>query len=130
MGFTEAIKSVFSKYATFSGRATRPEYWYFALFNIIIYMVAIGLPTIVGVFCYGVDEAIGVMSVGTIIYYIYALASFIPNLAVSVRRLHDTGRSGWNLLWALLPIVGAIVLLVFMISPSNPGENAYGEEQA
>ena len=62
------------------------------------------------------------------LYWIYAIAAFIPNLAVSVRRLHDTGRSGFNLFWVFLPVIGAILLLVYFVTASNPGDNAYGPE--
>ena len=62
---------------------------------------------------------------GYILYILYALAAFIPSLAVTVRRLHDTNRSGWNILWCLLPVIGPIVLLVFMVSDSTP-DNQYG----
>ena len=66
--------------------------------------------------------------IGSTLYWIYALAAFIPNLAVSVRRLHDTGRSGFNLFWMFLPIIGTILLLVYFVTGSNPGDNAYGPE--
>ena len=100
------------KYAVFSGRARRKEYWYFVLWYMII---SIGLAII--------GYAIGI---GGILQGIYALAVLIPNLAVAVRRLHDTGRSGWWLLIGLIPLIGAIVLLVFMFTDSHPGENEYG----
>jgi len=103
---------VLKKYAVFSGRARRKEYWFFSLFNLIIGFVLgvvevlVGGPGIVGM--------------------LYGLAVIIPALAVSVRRLHDTDRSGWWLLIALIPVVGAIVLLIFMVLDSSPGENQYG----
>jgi uncharacterized membrane protein YhaH (DUF805 family) len=110
---------VLKKYAVFSGRARRKEYWMFALFNIL---VAIGLMI--------VDGVTGTLSAATgygLLSGLYALAVLIPNLAVTVRRLHDTGRSGWWLLLILVPLIGAIVLLVFMVFDSKDGANEYGE---
>lgn len=110
---------VLKKYAVFNGRARRKEYWYFALFNILISIILAILDNMLGSF----STAAGMGLLGGI----YALAIFIPGLAVSIRRLHDTGRSGWWLLILLIPLVGAIVLLIFMLQDSTPGENAYGE---
>jgi len=109
---------VLRKYAVFSGRARRKEYWYFTLFNVLIH---IGLSIL--------DSAAGFSSAEYsmgVLGGIYALAVLIPSLAVSVRRLHDTGRSGWWLLIGLIPVIGFIVLLVFMVTDSNPGQNLYG----
>jgi|SRR5690554_1828813 len=110
--------AVLKKYAVFSGRARRKEYWFFALFNIIISFVLGFIDGFVGTF--SVDAGIGVLG------GIYTLAILLPSIAVSVRRLHDTDRSGWWLLISLVPIIGVIVLLVFMIQDSKPGENRYG----
>ena len=90
MGLKEAVVSVFSKYATFSGRATRSEYWFFYLFNIIMSFGLIAVCSIIGAIFKGLDGATGGYMVGAILYWIYAIAAFIPGLAVSVRRLHDT----------------------------------------
>jgi len=103
---------VLKKYATFTGRARRTEYWMFALFNIIIIAVLTFLDTLMGI--------PGVLS------GLYSLAVFLPGLAVAVRRLHDTGKSGWWILIALVPFIGFIVLLVFMVLDSQPGENQHG----
>lgn len=103
---------VLKKYAVCNGRARRKEYWMFVLFNAII------------TFILGFME--GIIGGPGIVANIYALAVLFPSLAVSVRRLHDTGRSGWWLLISLVPLVGAIVLLVFMVQDSNPEENQYG----
>lgn len=100
------------KYAEFNGRARRMEYWMFALFNMIISLV-LGLIE-------GLAGGPGVLA------GLYNLAVFIPSIAVSVRRLHDTDRSGWWLLIGLVPLVGVIALLVFMVSDSQPGRNQYG----
>jgi uncharacterized membrane protein YhaH (DUF805 family) len=105
---------VLRKYAVFSGRARRKEYWMFALFNIIV-LVLIGIVV-------GFVSQVGASALGTI----YALLVFVPGLAVSVRRLHDTGRSGWWLLISLIPLLGWIVLLIFVVLDSQPGENQYG----
>lgn len=106
--YLEALK----KYAVFEGRARRREYWFFVLFNLIISFVLGFIEGLVG--------GPGVLGA------IYALAVLIPGIAVAVRRLHDTGRSGWWLLIALVPIVGFIVLLVFMVQDGTPGPNQYG----
>ncbi|MES2558335.1 MAG: DUF805 domain-containing protein [Bacteroidota bacterium] len=106
------------QYADFSGRARRMEYWMFTLFNILFITVAIILDNLLGL-------TVGVLPYG-LFYFLYALAVFVPGLAVSVRRLHDIGKSGWMLLVALIPIAGAIWLLVLMLTDSNTGENQYG----
>ena len=100
-----------NKYAEFSGRARRSEYWYFALFNFLI-AFAIGI----------VD---GILGTDPVIGFLYFLAVLIPSAAVAVRRLHDTSRSGWWLLIGLIPVIGAIVLLVFMVEDSHAA-NEYG----
>ena len=109
---------VLKKYADFGGRAMRKEYWMFILFNIIFSIVAMILDNILGTAMEGVGYGL--------FYILYGLAVFIPGLAVSVRRLHDVGKSGWMILIVLIPIVGAIWLLVLMVTDSNPGENKYG----
>lgn len=110
--------AVLKQYAVFSGRARRAEYWYFFLFHLIISLVLGFIDGFVGTF--SADAGIGLLG------GIYALAVLLPSIAVSVRRLHDTERSGWWLLISLVPIIGVIVLLVFMIQDSKPGENRYG----
>jgi uncharacterized membrane protein YhaH (DUF805 family) len=109
---------VLKNYAVFNGRARRKEYWMFVLFNIIFSIVAIILDNILGTAMEGVSYGL--------FYALYGLAVLIPGLAVSVRRLHDVGKSGWMILIALIPIIGAIWLLVLMVTDSNPGENKYG----
>lgn len=104
---------VLSNYAAFSGRARRSEYWYFVLVNFIIGFVL---------------YLLGAMAHVTFLYAIYVLATFIPSLAVTVRRLHDTGRSGWWWLIAFVPFVGAVVLLVFMVLEGTNGPNQYGPD--
>lgn len=109
---------VLKKYAVFSGRARRKEYWFFFLFSLIISIVLAVVDGMTGSF--SAEAGVGLLG------GIYALAVLIPGLAVSVRRLHDTGRSGWWLLIALIPVIGAIVLLVFMVLEGKPGTNQYG----
>lgn len=110
--------AVLKKYAVFSGRAQRSEYWYFILFNLIFSIVLAVVDGLTGSF----SEEAGMGLLGGV----YALAVFLPTLAVSVRRLHDTGRNGWWMLIVFVPIIGFIVLLVFMVSDSKPEENEYG----
>jgi uncharacterized membrane protein YhaH (DUF805 family) len=107
---------VLHKYAVFSGRARRKEYWLFVLFNILIaFALAI------------IDSATGLAKSGSIpLNSLYCLAVLVPSVAVAVRRLHDTGHSGWWWLIALVPLVGAVVLLIFMVQDSAPGQNQYG----
>jgi uncharacterized membrane protein YhaH (DUF805 family) len=109
---------VLKKYADFSGRARRKEYWFFVLFNLIISCVLSVIDVFVGT--YNAAAGIGILA------GLYALAVLIPGIAVTVRRLHDTGRSGWWILIVLIPLVGWIVLLVFMFLDSQPVTNAYG----
>ena len=106
------------KYVDFSGRARRKEYWMFALFNFIFAIVAIILDNIFGT---------AIENVGYGIFYsLFALAVFLPSLAVLVRRLHDVGKSGWFILIGLIPIIGGIWLLILMVTDGQPGENKYG----
>ena len=100
------------KYATFSGRARRKEYWMFILFNMLV--------------AFGVNIVDAVLGMEGLLGGLYSLAVFLPAWAVFTRRMHDIGKSGWWWLLALVPVVGAIVLLVFMCKDSQPGDNAYG----
>ena len=109
---------VLKKYAVFNGRARRKEYWYFVLFSMLISIVLAIIDGATGSF--SAEAGMGLLG------GIYALAVLIPSIAVGVRRLHDTNRSGWWLLIALIPIIGAIVLIVFLASDSKPEENQYG----
>jgi uncharacterized membrane protein YhaH (DUF805 family) len=109
---------VLKKYAVFSGRARRKEYWMFALINFIITLVLIVIDLLIGTFSpqagFGLLEGL------------YSLAVLIPGIAVTVRRLHDTDRSGWWILIGLIPLIGGLVLLVFIVLDSEPGANQYG----
>lgn len=112
--------TVLKKYAVFSGRARRKEYWMFILFNMIFCLIAMALDKILGI---GFDCLYNTYGP---IYIIYILAVFIPGLAVVVRRLHDIGKSGWMYLICFIPIVGAIWILVLLVKDSDQGENKYG----
>ncbi|MDP4916106.1 MAG: DUF805 domain-containing protein [Haliea sp.] len=107
-----------NKYAMFNGRARRKEYWYFVLFNVLASIALALLDTLTGT--YSEDAGVGLLG------GIYWLAVLIPTIAVAIRRLHDTGRTGWWLLLAFIPIIGGLVLLVFMVFDSEPGDNQYG----
>lgn len=126
MTLTQSVKSVFSKYATFTGRASRSEYWYFTLFNTIAIVALVIISTVIGAAAGGSDGALGGLLVGYILYAVYGLGVLLPSLAVTVRRLHDTNNSGWLILIGLIPCIGSVVLLVFMILQGTNGENKYG----
>lgn len=114
------LKVVRDNYANFNGRARRQEYWMFTLFNVLI---LIGLMIVAGILG-TLSEALAF--VGIALYMIYALATLIPTIAVVVRRLHDTGKSGWYYFIGLIPLVGGIILLVALCTDSDPGDNQYG----
>lgn len=105
MGFGEAISTCFNKYATFSGRATRAEYWWWTLFNFIVSIVACFIP---------------------FVGWLLTLALFIPSLAVAWRRLHDIGKAGGWWFISLIPLVGTILLLVWNCTKSEPYDNRFG----
>lgn len=106
MDFQTAVKTCFQKYTDFSGRASRSEFWWFVLAELVVLIVA-GL-------------------IHQFVYVIAALAFLLPALTVGARRLHDIGKSGWFQLLALIPLVN-LVLLYFFVQPSQPEANAYGE---
>ena len=114
MTFQQAIETCFRKYATFSGRAARPEFWWFVLF-LFLATSSLGM----------LDSAL-LPADTTLLAPLFWLATLLPRLAVSVRRLHDIGKSGWWLLLALIPVLGFLVLLYFCVQPGEPGENEYG----
>lgn len=120
MSFTAAVRSVLSQYVQFGGRARRSEYWWFVLFSILVGIVAAILDVALGT-----DSSSSAWSAG-LVGTLVNLALLLPSLAVGVRRLHDTNRSGWWLLIALIPLVGAIVLIVFFVQDSTPGPNRFG----
>ena len=113
---------VLNQYSDFNGRARRKEYWMFALVNFIISLAIIGIDNALGLsFNYT-----GNISGAGVFNSIYNLLILIPSLAVAVRRLHDVGKSGWMLLIGLIPLVGAIWLLILLLRDSEAGENKYG----
>lgn len=112
MSFVDAIKTCFSKYVNFNGRARRSEYWFFYLFTAIVS---------------GVLSALGqAASFFSVLGYIAALALLLPSLAVCVRRLHDIGRRWTYIFMGLIPIAGAIILIVNLAKDSQPGDNQFG----
>jgi uncharacterized membrane protein YhaH (DUF805 family) len=110
---------VLSQYADFGGRARRTEYWMFALINVVITIILVILDTMIGTLG---EAGFGLLS------GLYSLAVLLPSLAVSVRRLHDTNRSGWWVLISLVPFVGGIVLLIFCVLEGDRGYNQYGPD--
>ena len=112
--YLEALK----KYAVFEGRSRRKEYWFFSLFNAIFSVVLVIADLLFG-------TSGGAFSPG-LLSGLYTLGVFLPALAVLVRRLHDTNRSGWWVLISFLPLIGVLVLLFFSLQEGQPGENQYG----
>lgn len=109
-----SVKTCFKKYVDFSGRAPRPEYWWFALFEFVCLVVASAVSMKVGYWLYGLA----------------VLAFILPSLAVGVRRLHDIGKSGWFILIGLIPIIGGIILIVFYCLPTQEHNNEWGSPPA
>jgi uncharacterized membrane protein YhaH (DUF805 family) len=114
--FGEAVRSGFDHYVKFDGRASRPAYWWWFLFAILVGIGANIIDAIIGSF--------GVVS------GLAALALLLPNLSVAIRRLHDINRSGWWILIFIVPIVGFILWLVWFLREGDPGENDYGPPPA
>lgn len=122
MSFGESVRTVYSRYAAFDGRATRSEYWWFQLFTLLVALCVYGIA--IG-FALATRSYAGIF-VAVVGLAIFGLISLIPSWAVLVRRLHDTDRSGWWLLIVFLPWIGAIILLVFLVMPSTEGFNRFG----
>ena len=126
MSFATAIKSFWSNYKNFKGRARRSEYWFIQLFlvatNIAVAVIDLALMN-------GDVERFIANGGGGIVGLVWIFATIVPALAVLIRRLHDTNRSGWWALIGLVPLAGAIVLLVFTVEDSNKGVNKYGASQ-
>ncbi|XAH22683.1 DUF805 domain-containing protein [Xylophilus sp. GW821-FHT01B05] len=111
MNFGQAISVCLQKkYVDFSGRASRSEFWWFFLFQLLALLVA--------------------SLIHQFVYFVVALGLFLPAISVSVRRLHDVGRSGWWLLLHFVPLIGSLVLLYWAVQPSQPGANEFGEPPA
>lgn len=125
------------RYAQFSGRSCRKEYWHYVLFLVICLIVLSVIETMLGLGTTerwaesvepGFGYSAGASHNGGPLMGLFALATLIPSLAVGVRRLHDTDRSGWWLLIGLIPLIGAIVLLVFYVEKGTVGTNRFGED--
>lgn len=114
------------KYAEFSGRARRTEYWYFQLFNMIVSIILV-IPMFVMIpLSVRNPGIVNFLMLLMLPFGIFSLAAFLPSLAIMVRRLHDIGRSGWWYFIAFVPFVGGIILLIFTLLDSEPGMNLYG----
>ena len=131
--FTYWLECFTKHYADVSGRARRSEYWGTVLFNGLIQAGLSIILSIVATILFSSIEINGEVTFSPLFFllpdipiYIYGLVWLLPGLAVSVRRLHDIGKSGWNLLWILLPIVGAIMLIYWYCQDSQLGENKWG----
>ena len=123
MGLLESVRSFWSNYSNFKGRSRRSEYWFISLFLFVTNLAAalIDLALMEG----DVDRFIA-NGGGGIVGLVWILATLLPALAVLVRRLHDTGRSGWWALIGFVPLAGAIILFVFTVMDSHPQANKYG----
>lgn len=121
LGFMGAVKHVFKNYANFNGRAMRHEFWFYALFCIII---NVALYVLMGIGA-GAESG-GLIIFAWILLVIFGLATIIPSIAVGCRRLHDQGRSGLFLLVSFIPFVGGIILLVLLAQATQPADNQYG----
>lgn len=119
MTFAQSISTCFSKYCTFSGRASRSEFWWWALFTFIIGSL-FGIPSSIQAVNHSAGSGLPVIS------YIVYLVLLLPSLGVLFRRLHDTGKSGLWWLIGFIPVVGQIILIVFCVQPSQPTPNQYG----
>lgn len=117
MSFIEAISTCFSKFADFSGRATRSEYWKFMIF---VYIMEALAASIFSVASDGSEISIA--------YLIICLLFVLPELSVSVRRLHDIGKSGWFFLISMIPVVGSIIFFIMCLMDSEPRTNKYGPD--
>ncbi len=133
MGFMQAVRSGFSNYVTFSGRARRSEYWFWVLFAIIVASIALVLdmrffPDSVTATAGVEDGMASAQATGGPITALVGLALFLPGLAMTIRRLHDTDRSGWWILLGLIPIIGIIVLIVWYCTDGTRGSNRFGPD--
>ena len=115
MNFFEAISSGFRNYVNFSGRAARSEYWYWTLFTAIAYIVA-----------YIIDSVVDPDT--QVVTGLFALATIIPSIAIAVRRLHDLDRTGWWFLLGFIPLIGAIILLIWYATKGTDGPNRFGPD--
>lgn len=138
--FKDAVRRFFKKYATFSGRASRSEYWWWALISFVVVfilniIIAAGSPTTTETVTMS-DSAQAVISanqpgamVAGVLMLIWGLATLVPSLALIARRLHDANLSAWLILLGLVPILGGLALLVMMLLPSNPQGQRFDQPQ-
>ena len=124
MHIANSVKSSFSKYAIFNGRASRSEYWWYTLFLVAGYLVAIIADNLLGTTFTVLGESAGY----GYLYLIFMLANTIPSFSILVRRLHDNGKSGWWYWIVVVPLVGAILLLVWLCQEGTEGPNRYGDD--
>jgi uncharacterized membrane protein YhaH (DUF805 family) len=117
MSFWEAVRSGFDHYVRFDGRASRPAFWWWFLFSIL---VAVAVSAMDGTIF---EESM------LLTLFVWAVL-ILPSLSVAIRRLHDTNRSGWWILISFIPIIGSIVLLIFYLQESDPDDNSYGPPMA
>ncbi|MFJ3406679.1 DUF805 domain-containing protein [Promicromonospora sp. NPDC090134] len=130
MSIVDSVRTCLRRYADFTGRARASEYWFFylalAIVNAVIF-VALLIPALV--MMDPVTQEPGVLgSIGSALVGIVALGAFVPLLAAGVRRLHDTGKSGWFYLLCLVPFVGGIIIVVLLALPGEPGPNRFGPD--
>lgn len=119
MKILESYKKVFfEEYLNFTGRATVSEFWYFVLVNILLAIITYQLDNLLNL---NFDEGSG-----GVFYLLFILATFIPGIAVTIRRLHDLDKSGWNLLIWFIPLIGPFWVLILLSSPGTRGKNSYG----
>ena len=124
MSFSQAVKSGFANYANFTGRATRAEFWWFALFVLLAELIPY-----IGLFASlpsTGEDASGIYFLFAALVGVIWLGLILPYLAVAVRRLHDTNRSGWWYFISFVPCIGFIWLIILLVTPSTPGPNQYG----
>ncbi len=114
MGFGAAVSSGLSKYASFSGRARRSEFWWFYLFTFVVIIAGVVLDAVLGT--------------SGIFYGVTVLALILPNIAIAVRRLHDIDKSGWSYLLYFIPLAGFIIMIVFSCKEGTRGPNRYGAD--
>lgn len=135
MSFTEAVRSVYRNYAKFDGRASRSEYWWFGLFYLLVALGGLMIAGVLGgpgsfrdidTYPYYTYAPSPIFSIALIGIGIFAIATFVPGLAVAVRRLHDSDKSGWWLLLTFLPYIGGIAVLILLALPSTAGINRFG----
>ncbi|PID36283.1 MAG: DUF805 domain-containing protein [Rhodobacterales bacterium] len=128
MGFSESVRTAYSKYVTFSGRATRSEYWWFTLFYTIVVLVLVFVDSTMFGTVRTDATSFSASTETPILTSIFVLTTALPMLAVVIRRLHDTDHTGWWLLISFVPIIGGIVLLVFYVTDGTRGANRFGPD--